>query len=39
MNKGQNIQRNKNYKSFNEKMKMNTKKLPFSKFSLNYENY
>ena len=31
MNKGQNIQRNKNYKSFNEKMKMNTntKKVTF----------
>ena len=29
MNKGQNIQRNKNYKSFNENKKMNTKKVIF----------
>ena len=40
MDKNQNIQRNKNYKSFSEEMKMNKKTLvTFSQFSLNYENY
>ena len=36
MNKNYNIHGNKDYKSFSEKMEMNTKKkqLPFSQFSL-----
>ena len=29
MNKKQNIERNKNYKSFSEEMKMNTKKVSY----------
>ena len=40
INKNQNIQKNENYKLVNEKVTMKTKKkLPFSQFLLNYENY
>ena len=39
MNKNQNMQRNKNYKLFSEKMKMNTKKIvTFQTIFINYEN-